>query len=153
MAARIFKNPNFLVGFVIVVALVVGGVAYGVWQANQAGGEAAVAASTLYARVHDGDGKTTDVPLNVDGKRNIQSSLGTNVLAVEDHSVHVESATCENKDCVRQGAISQPGQQIICLPNKMWIEIVHEGDADGTMDATKTPGYAGSDSSLDATAR
>lgn len=153
MTLRIFRNPNFLVGFIIVVVIVAAAIGYTAWQESQADGSNTTGEGQLVARVHDGDGTTTDVPLNVKGKRNIQSSLGTNVLMVEDGAIHVESATCANKDCIHQGAISEPGQQIICLPNKMWVEIVHEGDADGTMDETKTPDYAGGDSSLDATAR
>lgn len=134
------KNPNVLVAIIIAAVVVIGCIAWFTWQGSQT----ATVDNTLVARVHDGDGGTTELPLSQDGTRTITTKLGTNVIEVADGAVHVDSATCSNKDCMRQGAISQQRQQIICLPNKLWIEIVHEGDADGKMDAAKTPDNAGS---------
>lgn len=145
------KNPNLVVGIAIAVVVIACVVGYFAWQGAQTESEGS---GTLVARAHDGDGGTTELALDGDGTTTIASSLGENVVVVKDGAVHVESATCDNKDCVHQGEISQPGQQIICLPNKMWIEVVHEGDSDGTMDPGKTAeGSSGSGSSFDATAR
>lgn len=135
------KNPNLIVALILAAVVIIGGIVWYAWSSSQTGSGTD---ATLIARVHDGDGNVTEIPLDQDGETTVTSSMGTNVFDVENGSIHVESATCANKDCIRQGAISQPGQQIICLPNKLWVEIVHEGDADGTMDATKTPDYRSS---------
>ena len=39
-------------------------------------------------------------------------------------------------DCLRQRAISVPGQQLICLPHKLWVEVVEQGAPDGELDVT-----------------
>ena len=91
-------------------------------------------ASALVAVVHDGDGGVHELPLSQDDKRPITSSYGTNVVVVKDHEVLVAEADCDNQDCVHQGKIAVPGRQIICLPHKLWIEVVANGTEQGHMD-------------------
>ncbi|MDE5818109.1 MAG: NusG domain II-containing protein [Lachnospiraceae bacterium] len=55
---------------------------------------------------------------------------GYNLIHVENGSVFVREADCENGDCIRQGTIRHMGESIICLPHKLAITIV--GDTDGT---------------------
>lgn len=93
-----------------------------------------------YAVVHDGDGGVTRLSLAEDSQTTIQTSLGSNVVVVEDGAVHVGDADCPNLDCVRQGAISSPGQQIICLPHRLWIEVVDSAsDESSSMDVDAVP--------------
>ena len=54
----------------------------------------------------------------------------TNILVIEDGKCHMESASCRNQICVNHGAISGRGQVIVCLPNKVVVEIVGGGDVD-----------------------
>ncbi len=75
--------------------------------------------------IHDGDGATTELPLDVNDVRTITTSKGTNVVVVEDGTVRVDQADCPNQDCVDQGEISEVGRQIICLPHELWVEIVN----------------------------
>ena len=51
---------------------------------------------------------------------------GTNVLVIEDNRVYMESACCENRTCVKSPAISEIGQIIVCLPNKITVTVVDE---------------------------
>ena len=53
---------------------------------------------------------------------------GENVLVVKDGEAYLESASCPDKLCVHMGKISKAGQSIICLPNKVVIEIRGEKD-------------------------
>jgi len=46
-----------------------------------------------------------------------------NVIAVKNGNVSVTSATCPDQICVRQGAVSETGETIVCLPHKLVIEI------------------------------
>ena len=51
-------------------------------------------------------------------------NLGTNKVRIESDGVYMENANCPDKLCVHQGRISKTGQSIICLPNKIIVEIV-----------------------------
>ena len=104
----------------------------------------------LRAIVHDGDGGTHELPLSQDAELAVTTSLGANVVVVQDGAVFVREADCENHDCVRQGRISAAGQQLVCLPHRLWVEIVPDGGAPGQMDVDAVPD-AGED--LDAIAR
>lgn len=44
----------------------------------------------------------------------------------EDGQVWVTEATCPDKICIHQGKISQEGETIVCLPNRMIIQIFGE---------------------------
>jgi len=46
-----------------------------------------------------------------------------NVIVIKDGKVSVTSATCPDRICVKQGAISEKGETIVCLPHKLVIEI------------------------------
>ena len=52
----------------------------------------------------------------------------TNTIVAEKGSIRVEKADCPDQICVRQGAISDGTVPIVCLPNKLIIEIVGGGD-------------------------
>jgi len=47
-------------------------------------------------------------------------------IAVEDKRVRILSAACKHKTCVKMGAISQPGQKLICIPNQIRVTISGE---------------------------
>ena len=93
------------------------------------------------AIVHDGDGGTTKLSLAEDTAKTFTTSYGTNTVVVKNGEVHVESADCDNQDCVHQGTISTAGKQIICLPHKLWIEIVSDEGESGSMDTSKAGSF------------
>ena len=77
--------------------------------------------------------------VSVDGKRVAEYSLavdgvyylndGTNILVIEDGNAYIREATCPGyQDCVEKGRISFVGESIVCLPNKLVVEIVGEGE-------------------------
>lgn len=88
----------------------------------------------MAALVHDGDGGVHTLPLNEDASLTVSTSLGSNTVAVEDGAVRVVEADCPNGTCMQHAPISTPEAQIICLPHKLWIEVVPEGSEGGTMD-------------------
>lgn len=51
-------------------------------------------------------------------------NLGTNKVRIEPDGVYMENANCPDKLCVHQGKINKAGESIICLPNKIIVEIV-----------------------------
>lgn len=57
----------------------------------------------------------------------------TNVLLIEKGRVSMKSADCPDKLCVRQGTVSNPSTPIVCLPNKITVE-VHADRGDDNVD-------------------
>ena len=89
---------------------------------------------TLVARVHDGDATVHEFSLAEDGDYVITTSLGTNTIRIENGTVRMAEADCPNQSCLQQEPLSHPGPQIICLPHKLWVEVVSAGDKDaGTL--------------------
>ena len=48
---------------------------------------------------------------------------GENHLVIQDGIACIDQANCPDRICVMQGAISQEGEAIICLPNGVVVEI------------------------------
>lgn len=63
----------------------------------------------------------------------ITRSGHTNHITIKDGTVSMSYSDCVNQICVHTGAISQTKDSIVCLPNKVMVEIRSqgkEGDAD-----------------------
>ena len=52
------------------------------------------------------------------------------IVVISDGCVHVEDADCPDKICEKRGAISQAGQSIVCLPNRVVIKITGKGEVE-----------------------
>lgn len=66
------------------------------------------------------------IPLSAHGGTDefkIKTKYGTNTVRVIDQTIQVTDADCRDHICVKQGAISKPGQTIVCLPHKLLIEV------------------------------
>lgn len=50
-------------------------------------------------------------------------NTGTNIISVKDGEVFMSDADCKNQICVNTGKISKKGESIVCLPNKVIVEI------------------------------
>lgn len=48
---------------------------------------------------------------------------GTNTVIIKDGIVYMSDAACKNQVCVNTGKISKKGESIVCLPNKVIVEI------------------------------
>lgn len=84
-------------------------------------------ANTATVVIRDGAQNVYELPLGQDVTKSVTTDLGTNVIEIKDGRVHVEEADCPNQDCVHQGWIDAAGQQIVCLPHKLTVDIVDEG--------------------------
>ena len=83
-------------------------------------------ADTATVVIRDGVQNVYELPLGQDATKTVTTDLGTNVIEIKDGRVHVEEADCPNQDCVHQGWIDAAGQQIVCLPHKLTVDIVDE---------------------------
>lgn len=53
----------------------------------------------------------------------IETEFGRNVIELGDESVWVIEADCPDKLDIKQGVIDKPGQVLVCLPNRLIVEI------------------------------
>ncbi len=75
-----------------------------------------------------------ELPLNKDTTLEIQvTGGGTNFLVIKDGHAIIEDASCPDKICVHHRQIEKDGESIICLPNKVVVEI--EGSKQNEVDA------------------
>ncbi len=64
------------------------------------------------------------IPVNV----KVNSQFGYNLVNIDESGVRVLEASCKDKIDVKQGDISNVGEIIVCLPNRVTIEIVGNSD-------------------------
>lgn len=69
--------------------------------------------------------------LNKNQKVDIQNKYGHNTIVIKDKKVYMLNADCPDKYCVKQGSIVANGSSIVCLPNKLTVEIKSNSKSDG----------------------
>ena len=76
------------------------------------------------AQVFYGDMLVKQLPLDrsTDAHR-IEGARGHVSVAVKDGAARIVSASCKHKTCMSMGAISQPGQRLVCIPNQITVVI------------------------------
>ncbi len=71
-----------------------------------------------------------NLPLSEDIELTVSSETGINIVVIRDGSVWVSDADCPNQVCVDHNPISKQGEQIVCLPHKVVIEIISGEDSE-----------------------
>lgn len=61
----------------------------------------------------------------------VQSGETRNTIRIENGSAFMEDSSCKNQVCVHQGAISLSHQTVVCLPNKVLLEVISKDDHSG----------------------
>jgi len=61
----------------------------------------------------------------------VQENGHSNYITIKDGTVSMAYSSCKNQVCVNTGAISETKDSIVCLPNKVMIEIQSSGSAHG----------------------
>ena len=77
-------------------------------------------------------------PLGEDREIDVTEDGHTNHITIKDGQVSMSYSTCLNQICVNTGAISETKDAIVCLPNRVVVEIISSdsgsigkgGDAD-----------------------
>lgn len=79
------------------------------------------------------------VKITVDGELFCEKSLfddceirinDTNIAVIENGAVYMKYASCPDKLCIHQGRIHDSSKKIICLPNKVVIEVTKKSEID-----------------------
>ena len=98
-----------------------------------------VAASAYLAHYFLRDTGKGEVIVEVNGKLNGTYSLnedqeitinqGSNLLEIKNGKANMIEADCPDQLCVHQRAVSASNENIICLPNKVVVEIRSKGES------------------------
>ncbi len=56
----------------------------------------------------------------------IENEHGVNTIQVTSEGIGMKDADCPDRLCINQGSIEGPGIPIVCLPNRVTIEIEGE---------------------------
>lgn len=85
--------------------------------------------SDYYVEVYQNSSVLYEIPLTDYGTYRISDSISgnENVFVIDSEGVHMQSANCPDKICVRQGTL-QPGSTtpITCLPHKLVLSVVSQ---------------------------
>lgn len=82
--------------------------------------------------------KTVIVPLDEDGRYEIQGVNGVNVLVVKDGKAHMDEASCPDGICMAMGEIDTVNRSIVCLPNEIVVSVIETGRTWGSIKSTTT---------------
>ena len=66
-------------------------------------------------------------PLHEDRVIEVSEDGHTNHITIKDGQVSMSYSTCRNQVCVNTGAISKTKDAIVCLPNRVVVEIISDG--------------------------
>lgn len=70
------------------------------------------------------DGQTSEYPLWTDTAISVEKGDGvSNSIVIKESQVYMAFADCPDQLCVHHRAISKNGESIICLPNKVIVEV------------------------------
>ena len=94
-----------------------------------------LAGSVYLPRVENGSvvevrvrGKVTAIyPLSSNIEKTITTEDGdSNTFCIKDHKVTMKTASCPDQICVHTGWIDQEHDMIVCMPNKVVVQIVEQ---------------------------
>ncbi len=104
----------------------------------QNGQETAVQAEPIALLVLTvGDTRYSPLPIHKETSYRLHQSNGRdNVIHVAPDSIFMESANCDNQDCIKQGTVNLDNRDtrvlnnmIICLPNQVVLELITPEEA------------------------
>lgn len=110
------KGDKILIVFIIVISLV----SLGFIKNNATG----YSDKYISIQVNGKEHKKIIFDKSIIGKTiPIKTQFGYNLVEIGDGNVRVIEASCPDELDVKQGYISMPGEIIVCLPNRLIIEI------------------------------
>ena len=104
------KNDMIL----ILILLVIGGI-FMMYQRNRPAGTQVL--------IKSDNEVVASFPLAEDHVYTVTNELGTNTVIIEHGQAYVTDADCPDKICEQMGAISKPGETIVCLPHLLVVEV------------------------------
>ena len=65
-------------------------------------------------------------PLDEDRVVTVRNKGHINKITIKDGNAQMTFSNCPNHDCLRQGKIKDGSKNIVCLPNKVVVEVVSQ---------------------------
>ncbi len=65
----------------------------------------------------------------------IRTDRGYNLIRIQEHAVQILDADCPDQLCVHMGAVRKVGERVVCLPNRVLVEVVGESNEGDGIDA------------------
>lgn len=94
--------------------------------------------SRYYADIYSGGKLLESIPLwQVSAPYTIQitgENSGTNKLLISPGEISVTDATCPDQICIHQGPLSDSALPIVCLPNRLVVQLRKVNDTDTVLD-------------------
>lgn len=120
---KLFKKSDLIIiGGLIVLSLI--GAAFYFFVSGKKAAKAEILVDAKLVQTVDLSKNQTFTVTGVDGR--------TNLVVVSDGKIAVTDADCPDKICVNTGAISKPGQTIVCMPHRVVVQIKgNSTDEDG----------------------
>lgn len=117
------KNDLILIGALLIIAFTILG-ATRLWQSKNTDANATVIVTV--------DGKEMGrFPLNEDLEQRFDFPDGSyNVLRIYDGKAEISEASCPDQICVKHHKIHYTKETIVCLPNKLVVEIAGGEESD-----------------------
>ncbi|MBL4932719.1 NusG domain II-containing protein [Clostridium paridis] len=63
----------------------------------------------------------------------IKTKYGVNIVEVKDNKIAIIDADCPDKICMKPGFIDSVGENLVCLPHKLMVEVKGETSEDGVI--------------------
>ena len=70
--------------------------------------------------------KRVELTDGLDEEFMLESSYGINKVVIHDGKIGIVEANCKDEICIKEGFIGEVGERIVCLPNRLIIEIAGE---------------------------
>ncbi len=105
------KKGDLVIALLAVVLIVA--IGWNTWRAGSG-------TPALHIQV---DERTWIYMLDKDQTIEIQGPIGLTRIIIEDEHVHVSDSPCTEKICIAAGEISESGDWIVCLPNRVFLSI------------------------------
>lgn len=132
---KLLENKKLLADVILISSILIIGLSFLLFtMLNKDDGKDGENSKTKNIAVVYVDGeKVAEYPLAQDGVYQINGyNGGTNILVIEDEMAYIREASCPKNTgdvaCVHQGKIYCVGELITCLPNRVIVEIIGEGD-------------------------
>lgn len=69
--------------------------------------------------IKEGNETVCTLPLEKDAEYRLEN----NTIVIKNGKAYMESASCPDQICVKHTAIRKSGQSIVCLPNRVIVEV------------------------------
>lgn len=121
MKESLFKEKVFKIGDLFVILTIVL-IAFVILFSTGKG--TFVEGSMINIKINGETVKTIKVDGSMEGKiEHIHSEFGDNEIIFTKHGVKMHDSDCKDKLCIKMGEITTKGESIVCLPNRLVIEI------------------------------